>query len=180
MLQPRHNIYIYTHSVLIIICHFRWGFSNKNFNFFILNTTCRLSKNHWRQVIRREAYRSHSCNAKTQSSKAVSQHPSNAKTQGSKPAPQHPSNAKKQGSKPASQHHFSAQTQSLKPASETWNSRHTSNIMSIRKHRVWGSRFNTTAVPKHGAQDPHPASPQWPNADIKPAFQLQISPVSQL
>ena len=87
-----------------------------------------------------------------------------------------------QGPKPASQYHFSAQTQSLKPTSQTWSSRHTSNITSMRKHRVWGSRFNTTAAPKHGAQSPRLSTTSilrhkaWsPRQSLKPVSQAWSS-----
>jgi len=54
------------------------------------------------------------------------------------------------------------------------------NITAILKRRARSLRFNTISVPKRELQDPRPASSQRINAELMPAFQLQMSTVSQL
>ena len=46
--------------------------------------------------------------------------------------------------------------------------------------RARRSRLNITAMSKRRARGPHPTSSQWLNAELKPVFQLQMSPASQL
>ena len=103
-------------------------------------------------------------------------------------ASQHHCNAKTQNSKPASQYHFSAQAQSLKPASQTRRSRRASNTTSMRKHRVGGSRFNTTATPKTWSSKPatsvtstdkHRAQARIPTGE-EPYISVLTTPITRL
>jgi len=110
------------------------------FIFFIVSVRpYRLSKNHWRQVIRKQSLYSDTrliittrvisrrrvwslrLNISTTPRfKGQSSRPSctvMTKTRSSKPAPWHHCRAKMQGSKPASRHHCNLKTRSLKPAS---------------------------------------------------------------
>ena len=54
------------------------------------------------------------------------------------------------------------------------------NIIAVPKRKARRLRFNTTAALKREARGPRSASPQWLNANLKPAFQLQMSPASKL